>query len=91
MSRSTGQVIWQLGGKQSSFTMGPGATFWFQHHVLPQGQDTLSIFDDGGAPPVKEPQSRGILLNLDTGAMRATLQPGGHVLGQSATVQIASG
>jgi hypothetical protein len=74
VSRSTGQVIWQLGGKRSSFTMGPGATFWFQHHVLPQGQDTLSIFDDGGAPPVKEPQSRGILLNLDTGSMRATLQ-----------------
>ena len=54
--------------------MGPGATFWFQHHVLPQGQDTVSIFDDGGAPPTKEPQSRAILLNLDTGAMRATLQ-----------------
>jgi hypothetical protein len=53
--------------------MGPGATFWFQHHVKPQGQDTLSIFDDGGAPPVKEPQSRAILLNLDTGTMRATL------------------
>ena len=40
-------MTWQLGGKRSSFTMGPGATFWFQHHVLPQGQDTLSIFDDG--------------------------------------------
>jgi hypothetical protein len=74
VSRSTGQVAWQLGGKRSSFTMGPGATFWFQHHALPQGQDTLSIFDDGGAPPVKEPQSRAILLNLDIGAMRATLQ-----------------
>jgi Arylsulfotransferase (ASST) len=74
VSRSTGQVAWQLGGKRSSFTMGPGARFWFQHHVLPQGQDTLSIFDDGGAPPAKEPQSRGIVLNLDTGAMRATLQ-----------------
>ena len=65
---------WQLGGKRSSFSMGPGARFWFQHHVLPQGQDTLSVFDDGGAPPVKEPQSRAILLNLDSGAMRATLQ-----------------
>jgi hypothetical protein len=74
VSRSTGQVAWRLGGKRSSFTMGPGARFWFQHHVLSQGQDTLSIFDDGGAPPAKEPQSRGILLNLDTGAMRATLQ-----------------
>ena len=74
VSRTTGQVAWQLGGKRSDFAMGPGATFWFQHHVNPQGQDTLSIFDDGGAPPVKEPQSRAILLNLDTGTMRATLQ-----------------
>ena len=74
VSRSTGQVAWQLGGKRSSFKMGPGATFWFQHHVLPQGRDTLSIFDDGGSPPAKERQSRAILLNLDTSAMRATLQ-----------------
>jgi hypothetical protein len=74
VARSTGQVAWQLGGKRSSFAMGPGATFWFQHHVLSQGQDTLSIFDDGGAPPAKEPQSRAILLSLDTGAMRATLR-----------------
>jgi Arylsulfotransferase (ASST) len=53
--------------------MGPGATSWFQHHALPQGPDTLSIFDDGGSPPVKEAQSRAILLNLDTSAMRVTL------------------
>jgi hypothetical protein len=74
VSRTTGQVAWQLGGKRSSFTLGPGARFWFQHHVLPQGRDTLSIFDDGGAPPAKEPQSRAILLNLNAGTMRATLQ-----------------
>ena len=74
VSRSTGQVAWRLGGKRSSFAMGPGATFWFQHHVLSQGRDTLSIFDDGGAPPAKEPQSRAILLSLNTGAMRATLR-----------------
>ncbi len=73
VARPSGKVIWQLSGKRSSFQMGPGATFWFQHHALPQGSSTLSIFDDGGAPPVKEPQSRAILLNLDTRAMRAAL------------------
>jgi Arylsulfotransferase (ASST) len=73
VSRSTGQVAWRLGGKRSSFTMGPGTRFWFQHHVLPQGEDGLSIFDDGGSPP-KEPHSRAILLSLDTGAMRAALR-----------------
>ncbi len=74
IERPSGKVSWQLSGKRSSFKMGSGATFWFQHHVLPQGADTLSIFDDGGSPPVKERQSRAILLHLDTSAMRATLQ-----------------
>jgi hypothetical protein len=73
VARPSGTVVWRLGGRRSSFQMGPGTTFWFQHHVLPQGASTLSIFDDGGAPP-KEPQSRGILVNLNTRTMRATLQ-----------------
>lgn len=72
ISRPSGKVIWRLGGRRSSFRMGPGTTFWFQHHALPQGANTLSIFDDGGSPP-KEPQSRGILVNLNTSTMRATL------------------
>jgi hypothetical protein len=74
VARPSGRVVWQLGGKRSSFGMGPGARFWFQHHALPQGPDTVSIFDDAGGPPLKEPQSRGILVHLDTRAMRATLQ-----------------
>jgi hypothetical protein len=73
IARPSGKVIWRLGGKRSSFRMGPGTTFWFQHHALPQGANTLSIFDDGGAPP-KEPQSRGILVDLNTRTMRATLR-----------------
>ena len=74
VARSSGQVKWRLGGKRSSFQMGPGATFWYQHHAVPHGAATLSIFDDGGAPPQKEKQSRGIILDLDTAAMRATLK-----------------
>ena len=74
VARPSGKVAWQLGGKQSSFQMGPGATFWFQHHITPLDASTVSIFDDGGAPPQKEAQSRAILLDLDTGAMKATLK-----------------
>jgi len=74
VSRPSGKVAWQLGGKQSSFRMGPGATFWFQHHITPVDANTVSIFDDGGAPPQKEAQSRGILLDLNTSAMTATLR-----------------
>ena len=35
VARPTGQVTWRLGGKRSSFRMGPGATFWWQHDVRP--------------------------------------------------------
>jgi hypothetical protein len=76
VSRPSGKVAWQLGGKRSGFRMGPGATFWFQHHITPLDANTVSIFDDGGAPPQKEAQSRTILLDLDTSAMTATLRQG---------------
>jgi hypothetical protein len=72
IDRSSGAVLWRLGGKRASFQMGPGATFWWQHHARPQGAAALSVFDDA-ASPQKETQSRAILLDLDTTTMRATL------------------
>ncbi|HTX27195.1 MAG TPA: arylsulfotransferase family protein [Streptosporangiaceae bacterium] len=73
VSRPGGDVVWRLGGKRSSFRMGRGATFWWQHHARPHGATVVSIFDDG-ASPAKEAQSRAILLGLDTVAMHASLQ-----------------
>jgi Arylsulfotransferase (ASST) len=92
VARPSGEVIWRLGGKQSSFQMGEGATFWWQHHVRPQGSDVLSIFDDG-ASPAREPQSRAILLDLDTTAMRATLKasfthPAGLLAANQGSMQV---
>jgi hypothetical protein len=72
VARPGGELLWRLGGKRSSFQMGAGTTFWFQHHARPRGTQSLSLFDDAGSPQ-KEPQSRAILLDLDTTAMRATL------------------
>ena len=73
IARHGGKLLWRLGGKRSSFRMGPGTRFWWQHHARPHGTQSLSLFDDA-ATPQKEPQSRGILLDLDTSAMRATLR-----------------
>lgn len=92
VARPGGEVTWRLGGKQSSFQMGPGATFWWQHHVRPQGANVLSIFDDG-ASPAKEAQSRAILLDLDTTAMRATLtqaytHPAGLLAANQGSMQV---
>jgi outer membrane protein assembly factor BamB len=70
---STGQVLWRLGGKHSSFRMGRGASFAFQHTVLQQPDGSLTVFDDGGGPPYPHNHSRGIRLSVDTRHMQASL------------------
>jgi len=72
VDRTSGAVMWRLCGKKSAFSMGPGATFWWQHHVREIAPDVLSIFDDA-SEPCPERQSRGILLDLDMTGMSATL------------------
>jgi Arylsulfotransferase (ASST) len=72
ISRSTGKVIWTLGGKDSSFKMGAGTQFEWQHDARLQPDGTLTLFDDA-ASPAEESQSRAITLRLDTTAMRASL------------------
>jgi hypothetical protein len=68
----TGAIDWRLGGKLSSFTLGPGVQFAYQHDArwLPNGE--ISLFDDEGGPPVKPP-SRGEVIKLDLHAKTATL------------------
>ena len=73
VSRQTGEIVWRLNGKESSFAMGDGASFYWQHDAQPQGANAISLFDDGGTPQ-EEPQSRGLILNLDLTTMKATLQ-----------------
>ena len=68
----TGQVRWELGGRHSSFKLGPGATPAWQHDAIQQPDGAITFFDNG-ATPVVHPQSRGIELALDTANMTATL------------------
>jgi hypothetical protein len=68
----TGKVTWRLGGKKSSFRMGPGARPAWQHDLRVDPDGTVSFFDNGATPAVHT-QSRGIVLRLDTHAMTATL------------------
>lgn len=57
----TGAFNWQLGGPHSTFKLGPGARTYFQHDAEWQEGGLISVFDNG-ATPVKEKQSRGVLL-----------------------------
>ncbi len=73
IERAGGRIAWTLGGKASSFRLGRGARFWFQHdaQMLPNGD--LTLFDDQAGPPQKGPTSRGLVLRLDPRGRRATL------------------
>jgi hypothetical protein len=72
VDRTTGEVLWRLGGNRSDFEMGPGTRFAYQHDARRQKDGTITIFDNGASPQVHD-QSRGIVLDLDTGSMKATL------------------
>jgi arylsulfotransferase ASST len=69
---STGAVLWRLGGKQSSFAMGPGVPFAYQHDARWMRSGEISLFDDEGFPPITPP-SRAEVIKLDTQAKTATL------------------
>ena len=73
INRATGQIIWQLGGRHSSFRLGSGVQTAFQHDAVMQPDGRLTIFDDGAGPPRVHPASRGIEVALNYGEHRATL------------------
>ena len=75
LDRSTGAVIWRLGGMKSDFRMGAGTQFAYQHDARGHPGGLVSIFDDGGYSPESaiEASSRAIVLALDEDAMTAEL------------------
>lgn len=64
INRQTGQTMWTLGGKASTFKMGRDTRFWEQHDVLVHPGEQMTIFDNEGAPPRKHPSSRAIRIGL---------------------------
>jgi hypothetical protein len=75
INRSTGAIMWTLGGHRSSFKMRPGASFAFQHDVEVHGPGDreATVFDDGAGPPTVEHQSRALTLHLDFTHMVASV------------------
>jgi hypothetical protein len=60
----SGGVRWRLGGARSSFALGAGTRFFWQHDAEFQPGGLISVFDNGSDPPM-ERQSRGLLLRPD--------------------------
>jgi len=73
VSRHTGRILWRLGGKRSDFTLGTGARFEWQHDVREHAHGLVSLFDNAAAPQ-EGPQSRALLLALDTKRRHASVQ-----------------
>jgi hypothetical protein len=70
---SNGQILWQLGGQQSTFKFPQtNATFYWQHMVELQSGNEISMFDDGcceyprGPQPLQESHGLVIHLNMRT-------------------------
>src|SRR5204862_775114 len=64
IDRSTGAVIWRLGGVRSDFRMAPGTRFAYQHDVRRQPDGTITVFDNGSTPPVHK-HTRVLTLRVD--------------------------
>jgi len=82
VNRHTGKVLWQLGGKHSSFTEkaapGPvldkaGEIFAFQHDPEAVSEDVYTVFDDESDGVSELPYSRAVTIRLNFRTRVATL------------------
>lgn len=69
---ASGAIRWRLGGSHSSFKLGSGTRFYWQHDAEWQPGGMISLFDNGAVPP-KEKQSRGLLLAPNQSSHTVTL------------------
>ncbi|MHB8531162.1 MAG: arylsulfotransferase family protein [Solirubrobacteraceae bacterium] len=68
----SGQVLWQLGGRRSSFKLGAGTGTAYQHDARSGPAGGITFFDNGATPRAHS-QSRAIEITLDATNMTAVL------------------
>ena len=72
IDRVTGRILWTLGGKASSFRLGPGARFYFQHDAQLLGRNGSHCSTTKPGHQCEAPSSRGLVLALDMRRRTAT-------------------
>ncbi|KAJ3822750.1 ASST-domain-containing protein [Lentinula raphanica] len=75
---TNGDILWKMGGKNSSFAMGNGTEFSWQHHARwvekNDSYATMTLFDNAGQyGQQQEEMSRGLLLGVDFSNMSVNL------------------
>ncbi|OAL34144.1 hypothetical protein AYO20_06599 [Fonsecaea nubica] len=89
---TTGDIIWQLSGKSSSFKMGPEVEFAFQHHARFQGRnengtrEIISLYDNSAHGTENDHGhevhfyniSRGKIIQVDTETWEARIVQAFH-------------
>jgi hypothetical protein len=74
ISGRTGRIVLVIGGKRSSFRMGPGTNFEWQHDARMQSGGTITLFDNASDGfTTNESHSRALRIRLDYKHRRATL------------------
>jgi outer membrane protein assembly factor BamB len=105
VNRHTGNTIWQLGGKDSSFTVeaapgekldSAGEIFAWQHDPEAVGHRRYTVFDNESTGTPLLPYSRSVTIQLDQRRHTATLvssddQPEGLAAASQGNAQTAAG
>jgi arylsulfotransferase ASST len=65
IDRTTGEILWTLGGEESDFRLNRRTRFCFQHDARRAGPGVISLFDNSAGPPNLRKQSRAITLAVD--------------------------
>lgn len=77
INKPSGNIVWRLGGEESSFTFEAGAEFSWQHDARFLPGNVVSLFDDnccqGTTIPPNTPYAHGLILQLDLSAMTASV------------------
>jgi hypothetical protein len=87
ISQHTGRVLWRLGGKRSTFTLGPGLHFAWQHDPQFLANGMLTLFNNEDYPR-EASESSALVISLDYATDTATLvsrftHPGWPILSDS--------
>ena len=72
INKTTGAVIWRLGGKKSDFTIDEQAKFAWQHDFRQRRDGSYSVFDNGAGVTKVHDYSRGLVFKLDEAAKTST-------------------